>query len=102
MYRLLSTHRNVTLSLTKKYPSHLPRNNAANRVGTPISLRLCPIDDPKNHKDNGDGEGPYNATASWGTEEAADSFTTFMDKKTYVSKLEADESEVISLFFFRP
>lgn len=48
-------------------------------------------------QDNGDGEGPYNATASWGTEGAADSFTTFMDSKTYMSKLSADQTEV---FYF--
>ncbi|CAM9772123.1 unnamed protein product, partial [Laminaria digitata] len=40
-----------------------------------------------NIEDNGDGEGPYNATASWGTTEAADGFTTFMDSKTYTSKI---------------
>lgn len=44
-------------------------------------------------QDNGDGEGPYNATASWGTTEAADAFTTFMDSKTYTSKVSADENE---------
>ncbi len=45
-------------------------------------------------KDNGDGEGPYNTVASWGTVGAADSFTTFMDSKTYTSKMSADETEV--------
>lgn len=45
-------------------------------------------------QDNGDGEGRYNATASWGTTGAADSFTTFMDSKTYTSKISAEEIEV--------
>lgn len=50
-------------------------------------------------QDNGDGEGPYNATASWGTIEAADGFTTFMDSKTYTSKVSADENEARQHFF---
>lgn len=45
-------------------------------------------------QDNGDGEGPYNATASWGTVGAADAFTTFMDSKTYTSKVSAEDVEV--------
>lgn len=45
-------------------------------------------------QDNGDGIGPYNATASWGTGGAADSFSTFMDSTTYTSKLSANEPEV--------
>ena len=46
---------------------------------------------PTSGQDNGDGEGPYNATASWGTMEAADGFTTFMDSKTYTSKVSAED-----------
>lgn len=51
-------------------------------------------------QDNGDGIGPYNATASWGTDGAADSFTTFMDNKTYTSKMSAQEAEVWRLWSF--
>lgn len=46
------------------------------------------------HQDNGDGEGPYDATASWGTVGAADEFTTFMDSKVYTSKVSADDAVV--------
>lgn len=43
-------------------------------------------------QDNGDGEGPNDATA-WGTEGAADGFTTFMDGKSYTSKMSSDTTE---------
>ncbi|CAM9763265.1 unnamed protein product [Pylaiella littoralis] len=49
-------------------------------------------------EDNGDGEGPDNATASWGTVGAADSSTTFMDSRTYTSKLSAEETEDMNRF----
>lgn len=55
-------------------------------------LRACVTHDDV--QDNGDGEGPYNATASWGTVGAADAFTTFMDSKTYTSKVSAEDVEV--------
>ncbi|CAM9122390.1 unnamed protein product, partial [Hapterophycus canaliculatus] len=49
-------------------------------------------------EDNGDGEGPENATASWGTVGAADEFTTFMDSKVYTSKVSADDAVDMNRF----
>ncbi|CAM9102436.1 unnamed protein product [Scytosiphon promiscuus] len=49
-------------------------------------------------EDNGDGEGPHNSTASWGTIGAADEFTTFMDSKVYTSKVSADDAADMNRF----
>eukprot|EP00752_Nemacystus_decipiens_P003960 g3626.t1 len=48
-------------------------------------------------QDDGDGEGPT-STTSWGTEGAADSFTTFMDGKSYTSKMSSDSTEDMDRF----
>ncbi|CAM9590131.1 unnamed protein product, partial [Discosporangium mesarthrocarpum] len=49
-------------------------------------------------EDNGDGEGPDNATSSWGVPGAADSFTTFLDSKAYTAKLVSDDVEEFDKF----